>query len=447
MSSKLNTRRPAKKVSFEVRVLLLVLMSGFPGVVVTLWWLWSSDFSVVTSITSTFLLLLCWLGFGFAARQKVRFPLQTLANLLAGMREGDFSTRARGACREDAMGELVIEINTLADTLREQRLGAMEAMGLLRTVMTEIEVAVFTLDQSQRLCLVNRAGEKLLARSSEHLLRRRADEIGLSECLNGEPVQTIQATFPGGIGRWGIRRTSFRQGGLPHQLVVLTDLSRALRDEERQAWQRLVRVLGHELNNSLAPIKSIAGSLEQLVKKPNRPGDWEEDMHRGLAIISSRAESLTRFMEAYASVARLPPPKRKPVSVSAWVSRVAHVETRMDVEVVDGGNVSIQGDIDQLDQMLINLVRNATDASIESEGGVSISWKKNGAFVEVMVRDEGNGLAGTANLFVPFFTTKPKGTGIGLVLSRQIAEAHGGTLTLENRMNSRGCEARIRLPL
>jgi two-component system nitrogen regulation sensor histidine kinase NtrY len=447
MSSKSNTQRRSKKASFEVRVLWVILMSGFPGTAVALWWVWSSDLSMITAVTTSILLLFCWIGFALGARQKLRFPLQTLANLLAGMREGDFSTRARGARREDAMGELVIEINTLADTLREQRLGAMEAMGLLRTVMTEIEVAVFTLDQSQRLCLVNRAGEKLLARSSEHLLRRKAEEIGLAECLKGEPVQTIQATFPGGIGRWGIRRTHFRQGGLPHQLVVLTDLSRALRDEERQAWQRLVRVLGHELNNSLAPIKSIAGSLEQLIKKPNRPGDWEEDMHRGLAIISSRAESLARFMEAYASVARLPPPNRKSMSVSDWVRRVARIETRMVVEVKVGGAVSIQGDIDQLDQMLINLVRNATDASLECDGEVSMEWRKNGAFVEVMVRDEGSGLASTANLFVPFFTTKPKGTGIGLVLSRQIAEAHGGNLTLENRTGSRGCEARIRLPL
>ena len=392
-------------------------------------------------------MVIWWLAFTFAVRHRIRFPLQTLANLLAGMREGDFSTRARGSTRDDALGELVIEVNTLADTLREQRLGAMEATRLLRTVMTEIELAVFTFDQGQRLRLVNRAGEKLLARLSEQLLGRSAEELGLANCLQGEPVRTVQATFPGGIGRWGMRRTSFRQGGVPHQLLVLTDLSRALRDEERQAWQRLVRVLGHELNNSLAPIKSIAGSLENLVQRHPKPEDWEEDMHHGLAIISARAESLTRFMEAYSTLARLPPPTRRPLIVADWVRRVARLETRVKVTVDEGPPVTMQADADQLDQLLINLVRNAADASLETGGSVIIRWQKNGKFVEVSVVDQGPGLSNTSNLFVPFFTTKPKGTGIGLVLSRQIAEAHGGSVTLQNRAGGPGCEAHVRLPL
>ncbi len=438
-------RKP--NLTFEHRLVLLALMAALPATIVAEWFLWTTDISLQLRITISVVLLIWWLSFTFAVRHKIRFPLQTLANLLAGMREGDFSTRARGSTRDDALGELVIEVNTLADTLREQRLGAMEATSLLRTVMTEIEVAVFTLDQNQRLRLVNRGGERLLARESEQLLGRTAEELGLSECLKGESVRTLRATFPGGIGRWGMRRTSFRQGGVPHQLLVLTDLSRALRDEERQAWQRLVRVLGHELNNSLAPIKSIAGSLENLVQRDPKPADWEEDMNRGLAIISARAESLTRFMEAYSTLARLPPPNRHPFVVSEWVHRVARLETRVTVVVSDGLPLTIQGDADQLDQLLINLLRNSTDASLETGGSVTIAWRKNGAFVDVVITDQGAGLSNTTNLFVPFFTTKPKGTGIGLVLSRQIAEAHGGSVSLQNRTDGPGCEARVRLPL
>ena len=436
-----------RKLSFERRIFLLAVCAGLPGTLVASWLLWEGDFSPHTRWTLGILTLVVWLGFASAVRQTVRFPLQTLSNLLAGIREGDFSTRARGGRSDDALGEVIVEVNTLGETLREQRLDALEASALLRTVMSEIEVAVFTFDKSQRLRLVNRAGERLLARSAEQLLGRTASELGLADCLEGEATRTQQMSFPGGFSRWGMRRSNFRQGGLPHQLLVLTDLSRALRDEERQAWQRLVRVLGHELNNSLAPIKSIAGSLESLIERETPPADWQQDMQRGLSIISTRAESLSRFMEGYSRLARLPPPKRQPLDVSKWIFRIAGLETRVPIAVQAGPAVLVNADGDQLDQLLINLLRNAVDAAQETGGGVSISWKKITANLEVIVEDDGPGLSNTANLFVPFFTTKPKGTGIGLVLSRQIAEAHGGTLALENRKTSRGCEVRLRLPI
>jgi nitrogen fixation/metabolism regulation signal transduction histidine kinase len=405
------------------------------------------DYESRTRWTFVVLIAVAWIGFAYAVRHKVRFPLQTLSNLLSAIREGDFSMRARGARHDDALGEVIAEVNTLGETLRTQRLGAQEASALLRSVMSEIEVAVFTFDGDQRLRLVNRAGERLLARAAEQLLGRTAAELGLADCLQGEATRTMEITLPGGLGRWGMRRGTFRQGGLPHHLVVLTDLSRALRDEERQAWQRLVRVLGHELNNSLAPIKSIAGSLETLISREARADDWEDDLRRGLGVISARAESLTRFMEAYARLARLPAPKRQPIEVAAWVRRVVSLETRMHVSLPTGPEVHIKADPDQLDQLLINLLRNAVDAAIEISGRVEIGWKKAGGYVEIYIEDEGPGLPDTANLFVPFFTTKPKGSGIGLVLSRQIAEAHGGSLSLQNRASGKGCEARLRLPM
>src|SRR5690349_9546450 len=219
-------------------------------------------------------------------RDKVVRPLQTLSNMLAALREGDYSIRARGAERDDALGLAFLESNLLGETLRAQRLGAMEATTLLRTVMAEIDVAIFAFDHSRRLRLVNRAGERLLARPSERLLGREAAELGLQDCLEGDAVRTLQTSFPGGIGRWGMRRGAFREHGMPHHLLVLTDLSKALREEERLAWQRLLRVLGHELNNSLAPIRSIAGSLSTLLSREPRPSDWQDDMHRGLDVIA-----------------------------------------------------------------------------------------------------------------------------------------------------------------
>jgi signal transduction histidine kinase len=244
-----------------------------------------------------------------------------------------------------------------------------------------------------------------------------------------------------------MRRSTFRESGMPHHLLVLTDLSRPLREEERQAWQRLIRVLGHELNNSLAPIKSMAGTLEKILDRQPRPEDWEGDVRQGLGVIEARAAALTRFMEAYARLARLPSPKLQPVEAGALVRRVAGLERRAAINLLPGPELTVRADADQLEQLLINLLRNAVDAALETGGGVSVSWTRQGDQLEVRIQDEGPGLANTTNLFVPFFTTKPAGSGIGLVLSRQIAEAHGGSLTLENRKDRTGCEARLHLPL
>jgi signal transduction histidine kinase len=230
-------------------------------------------------------------------------------------------------------------------------------------------------------------------------------------------------------------------------LLVLSDLSRALREEERQAWQRLLRVLGHELNNSLAHIKSISASLASLIAKDPLPEDWREDARHGMEVIAVRTAALTRFMEAYSKLARLPEPRLRPLDLHVLTQRVVGLETRLPVELVPGPALVIQGDADQLEQLLINLIRNAVDASLPTQGKVRVGWKKPPGHVEIRVEDEGQGLASTANLFVPFFTTKPGGTGIGLTLGRQIAEAHGGSLLLENKPEGGGCIATLRLPL
>ena len=440
-------REKPPRLVHDQRILLLALIAGSPAVLVSMIMLWTGDYTPKVQWTLSVLILGVWLGFCFSVRDRVASPLRTLANLLEAMREGDYSIRARGIRTDDAMGEVMQQVNMMSATLRLQRLGALEATTLLRKVMEEINVAVFAFDGEQRLRLVNRAGERLLNEPMERLMGRDATDLGLEPYLQGEPQRTVQHNFPSGTARWGISRSVFREGGLPHQLLVVTDLTRPLREEELKAWQRLVRVLGHELNNSLAPIKSIAGSLESLLARDPRPHDWEEDMQRGLAVIASRSEALSRFMSSYARLARLPQPTLAPVRIGDLIRRVVGLETRLRPELTPGPEVTIQADSDQLEQLLINILRNAADASLETGGGVWLGWTQNQANLAVWIRDEGPGLSNTSNLFVPFFTTKPGGSGIGLVLSRQIAEAHGGSLTLENAAHGPGCEARLTLPI
>jgi PAS domain S-box-containing protein len=305
---------------------------------------------------------------------------------------------------------------------------------------------VFAFDMDGRLVLANPAAERLLGQPSERLLGREAHDLDLAGYLSGDSPRLVERAFGGESGRLELRRSSFRRDGRPHQLLVFADLSRALREQEQQAWQRIVRVLSHEINNSLTPIKSIAHSLKRMLSRvPDLPRAAE--IQDGLNLIETRSGSLGRFLRAYAQLARLPKPQQRPIQIGPIAHRIAELENRLPVAVKAADEVEINADPDQIEQLLINIVRNAVDATLETSGSVWIDWKPVDGSLQITVEDEGPGLPDTSNLFVPFFTTKPTGSGIGLALSRQIAEAHGGTLALENRVEARGCRAILRLPM
>jgi two-component system, NtrC family, nitrogen regulation sensor histidine kinase NtrY len=442
----MNRSKIRRRLSYEGRISWLTFVAVAPAIVVALALLWFGHYSDKLQWTLTILIVGCFLALISSAREHVVRPLQTLSNLLAALREGDYSIRARGAGEGSALGEVLLEVNSLGETLRRQRLGAFEATALLRTIMSEIDVAIFTFDPERRLRLVNRAGETLLGQTIDKLLGKPAKELSLDRCFDADEDEPLTLNFPGGSARWGIRRSTFREQGLPHELLVLTDLSRTLREEERRAWQRLVRVLGHEMNNSLAPIKSLAASLESLLRRDPLPSDWKDDASSGLSSIASRADSLSRFLQAYTRLTKLPPPQKQDVDLAALVQRVVDLEPRLRVEVLSGPEKVIRADAAQIEQALINLVHNAVDAALETRGKVAIGWRDTESCIEIFVSDEGPGIMNPANLFVPFFTTKPDGSGIGLPLSRQIAEAHGGSLMLINREDRHGAQALLRLP-
>jgi nitrogen fixation/metabolism regulation signal transduction histidine kinase len=441
-----STPRSAR-LNFEARVLLGALLVAAPALLALLGLAWWVEPNVTRWLPWALPLLLLTLGLAWRLRQSVAYPLYTVSNLLEALREGDYSLRGSRARRGDAIGEVIWEVNALGRTLREQRLKVEETLALLTKVLQSIDLALFAFDHDERLRLINPAGERLLNVSSEAAIGRTAAELDLVDCLAVQGAATVRRSFAGNSGSFEVRRATFRESGLPHQLVVITDLSRALREEERAAWQRLIRVLGHELNNSLAPIKSMAGTLASLIAREPLPGDWRDDVRSGLQVIGDRSEALTRFMLGYTTLARLPPPARREVDLGEIIARVARLEQRAPVRLLDCEPLRVDVDPDQLEQVLINLVKNGAEAAMPLRGGVELRWSRRGGRAVIEVLDEGAGLANTDNLFVPFFTTKPGGSGIGLVLARQIVEAHGGALHLGNRADRSGCVVRVELPI
>jgi PAS domain S-box-containing protein len=384
-------------------------------------------------------LALVWLVLWLAgALRRLVWQLHHLAMLLRGLRVGDYSLRAGAGVA--SLAEVSRELNALAVHLGGEQRCSLETDALLAQLLAALDLAVLIVDAEDQLVDMNPAAEPLLGGAAEALLGRSAAQLGLTEWLTRAAPFIEHRDAGGGEGPWEVRRLVFRRRGRPHRLLVVTDVSRALREQERHAWRRLIRVLSHEINNSLGSIQSAASLLKE------RCLQTDPTMISALDLIERRSEALGGFIRRYAELARLPSPSPESVEVSELIHHVVSLEGRVPVSVEPSVPATVRADPVQLEQALINLVRNAADAALETQGAVRVRWGQEGRNLRIEVEDDGPGLAHTENLFVPFFTTKPGGSGVGLALASQIIEAHGGSLRLGNRQHSRGATAIVRLP-
>jgi two-component system, NtrC family, nitrogen regulation sensor histidine kinase NtrY len=428
------------------RAWLYCFWLSLPGLLLAAILLYREQFSSGSAILIACCLLLYLVLIAAALIETLVRPLQTLSNVVASMREGDYSFRARGAASRDALGELAAEVNALADLLQKQRVRSLEATALLGRILEVMHAPLFAFDRDDVLQLVNAAGTQLLGRPYARCFGHSSTELGLDDLLHATD-QTIHS-FGEKSTRWLLRKAAFRQDGVPHTLLLLADVSVPLQEEEQAAWKRLIRVLGHELSNSLAPIKSIAGSLLARVDAMEGDAETMRDFRRGLGVVESRADALHRFVQSYRLLAQLPPPRIRAVALVPLLEQVVLLEQRLAVILEPGPAVTLRADPDQLEQMFINLLANAVDATLANNARlVKLGWRVADGAASITVEDSGMGIANIENLFVPFYTTKPQGSGVGLALAQQIARAHGGEIRLVNREDGDGARATVRLPL
>ncbi|HEU4583560.1 MAG TPA: ATP-binding protein [Polyangiaceae bacterium] len=378
---------------------------------------------------------------GALLRLQASHPLRTAANVLDALRRGDYTHRARTDVVHGAVADLLGEINHLAEHLQAERARAEETAALLQALVERVDVALLTFDDRQLLRWWNPAAERLF--SAKLRADASAGELGARELLSGASERSVGLSGHDPSAVWELRRGVFHRAGQRYQFLLLSSAQRMRREEERAAWQRLVRVLGHEVNNTLAPIQSLAATCRSMLS------DGEAalpELGAALQVMEHRAASLAHFISEFARLARLPEPRLEPLELAEQLRRVASLDARCPVRVLGKVPVQVLADGPMLEQALVNLIRNAVDASVPRQGEVTIDWSVDAASVVLSIVDEGNGISNPDNLFVPLFSTKPGGSGIGLVLARNIVEAHGGQLRLDNRQRARGCVARVTLP-
>lgn len=433
----------ARRVSAEQKLFLSVLFSAIPVIILLVLVFLDGDLSLYSQIGIAGFCFVWLLAVAASVREKFVYHVRTLSNLVEAIRSEDYSMRGSRIRDPGELSELYQQINSLTTQLKEVREEEFGLSNLLERIVNQINVAIVACDSEGNIRLANRLAKKLLDKPSEKLVDKKLQDTVLQGLLNVDGSQLVDFEFPGASGRWQVDQQQYRHHGKPGKIIFITDLKQVLSEEEISAWQRLIRVIAHEVNNSLTPIISICQTLSDQLDSLELSAD-SADSKEGLAVIEERAKGLRDFISVYARIAKLPEPQKINFSVIELLQKVKRFFVNESVEVLDkGADFKMFGDPVHIEQVLINLIKNAIEASVSV---VEISCLRKDNLVEFVVLDSGKGISNPANLFVPFYTTKDKGAGIGLTLSRQIAAKHGGQLLLENRADGPGAVAKLQIP-
>lgn len=428
----------------ELRLYLLVASNAIPATVLLVWLSMTSTFPGPAKAMIAVLVLMWIFVVAGTVRREVLRHIRTLSNLVESTRTQDYSMKGAGARDPGELAELYQEINSLTENLKVGRQSEQELLNILEKVVSEINVAIVVFDARDDIRLVNQLAATLLQSSVDKLAGVNCADTVLAQLPVSDEPKLVDFRFPGAEGRWQIRQHYYRHEGRKSRMLFIADLKQVLSDEEIAAWQRLIRVISHEVNNSLTPITSLCQTLAGILAKSDSADD--ADVRIGLGVIAERAKGLQDFISVYARLARLPEPHRILFPAAALAKKLERIFAGRALEIVPFPNVSLFGDPVQLEHALINLIKNGLEANPGDAPPVQVSCELSDGQCEFRVADNGAGIGNPDNLFVPFYTTKAEGAGIGLILCRQIAGKHHGHVSLENRVGGPGAVARLVLP-
>lgn len=436
-----------KKRSFESKLTWLSLSVSVPLLLLLIVTMLYANISIYLTILTGFLGSIGVFVTNSLIHQKSAFQFRSLSNLLEAMLKGDYALRLRSDKPDSALDELVISINKLAEHLSQQRLMSVENQLLLNTVIEHIDVAILSVDENGLTHQLNPAAKKLISANNSKERKAVTEQIEILKNMAIGRSQVLQLSFAQHNGRFRVHCEEFRSSGLQHRLILITDIAHLLRMEEDKAWQNLVRVLSHEINNSLTPIASISQTLLKMSQSQQGFPPEDKDLSQGLKLISERSHDLQEFVNSYKKLNKLPAPNLQEFDITLIANKVANLFDQKKFKIISQESIALMIDAIQIEQVLINLVKNGIEASTDNQPPVTMSWLYTEDQCRILIVDCGTGVRNPENLFVPLYTTKPHGSGIGLALSRQIIESHNGQLTLSNRSDQQGCVAQIVLPI
>lgn len=390
-------------------------------------------------ITLLLFILPPYLIIAWKVKTSLSTPLNSLSASLEAIRHEDYTLRTKPKFTDGAIKSISDEVSLIADDLKARKLNYDRQAVLVFNLIEQLATPIAVFDPNGRLHHGNDALSVWCGVPWRQAKQRRAEQFGLRFNASGDQ-QPWEIADQYRAQHWQLRYSEFSLSGERYQLVVLTNVEQLIKSTEKDAWQKMTRVLSHEINNSMAPIKSLAASLLELLPETQD----NPKVKSALEAIVNRSDSLMRFVERYASLKQVYDLDIKSFSFDALMEKVSALFAR-DIHYRSNG-IQIESDPIMLEQVLINLIKNAAEAS-PKDSTIEVSVKKVNALITISIKDSGTGIANTDNIFVPFYTTKSDGKGIGLALCRNIVEQLHGRLTLKNRADRLGAEAVICLPL